>query len=58
MSTHRYNRIKYYQIITNAAFSTFNDGDHQKQLVSKIMLAMLDKIMYMCKRTYKKLYRI
>ena len=41
MST-RYNRIKYYKIIINVAFSTFNDGDYQIQLVSKTMLAIFD----------------
>ena len=42
MSTHTYNGIKYYKIIINVAFNTFNEGDYQIQLVSKAMLAIFD----------------
>ena len=52
MSTHRYNRIKYYKIINNAAFSTFNDGEFQMQLSSNAMLPILGKIMYMYKSVH------
>ena len=58
MNTHRYNRINNYKIIVNAAFKTFNNGDFQIELFSNTMLAILDKMMYMYKRTWKKLCRI
>ena len=58
MNTHRYNRINNYKIIVNGIFKTFNNGDFQIELISSTMLAILDKMMYIYKRTWKKLYRI
>ena len=57
VNTHRYNRINNYKTIVNVAFKTFNNGDFQIELISNTMLAILDKTMYMYKRTQKKLYR-
>ena len=58
MNIHRYNRINNYKIIVNVAFKTFVNGDFQIELFSNTMLAILDKMMYMYKRTCKKLCRI
>ena len=43
MSTHNYNRTKYYKIVISVAFSAVNDGDFQIQLFSNAMLAILTK---------------
>ena len=51
INTHRYNRINNYKIIVNVVFKTFNNGDFQIELISNTMLAILDKTMYMYKRT-------
>ena len=48
--------IKYYKKQINVAFSIFNDGDFHSFF--KAMLAILDKIRYIDKCTYKKLYKI
>ena len=53
MSTYKYNRLKYFKIIINEAFSAANDENFQTQLFLNAMLAILDKIIY--KRPYKKL---
>ena len=34
MNTRKYKRIMYYKIMINVAFSTYNNGDYQIQLVS------------------------
>ena len=51
MNIHRYNRINNYKIIVNVAFKTFINGDFQIELFSNTMLAILDKMMRMYKRT-------
>ena len=51
MNTHRYNWINNYKIIVNVVFKTFNNEDFQIELISNTMLAILDKTMYMYKRT-------
>ena len=51
MNTHRYNRINNYKIVVNVAFKTFNNEDFEIELISNTMLALLDKTMYMYKRT-------
>ena len=56
-STHKYNRIKYYKTI-NVAFIILSDGDFPIPLFSNTVLAILDKIMYRFKRTYKELYSL
>ena len=53
MSTHTYNKTKYYQILINVTFSIFNDKDYH--CFRNAILAILYKIMYKCKRTYKRL---
>ena len=58
MNTRRYHRINNYKIIVNVAFKTFNNADFQIELFSNTMLAILDKMIYMYKRTWKKLCRI
>ena len=51
MNTHIYNKINNYKIIVNVVFKTFNNGDFQIELIFNTMLAILDKTMYMYKRT-------
>ena len=51
INTHRCNRINNYKIIVNVVFKTFSNGDFQIELVSNTMVAILDKTMYMHKRT-------
>ena len=51
MNIHRYNRIYNYEIIVNVTFKTFNNRDFQIELFSNTMLATLDKMMYIYKRT-------
>ena len=58
MNTRRYYRINNYKIMVNVAFKTFDNGDFEIELFSNTMLAILDKMMYMYKRTCKKLCRI
>ena len=60
MNIHRYIRIKYYKIVINVAFSTFNNGDFKIQLLSNTMLIANTSVANTRKnrRTYNKIYRI